>query len=52
VRQVWEYKVVRFAGRSESEQLNALGAEGWGVSRRHLFKDQLVLFEAPRHETA
>jgi len=29
VRQVWEYKVVRFAGRSESEQLNALGAEGW-----------------------
>lgn len=29
MRQVWEYKVVQFAGRSENEQLNALGAEGW-----------------------
>lgn len=29
VRQMWEYKVVRFAGGSENEQLNTLGAEGW-----------------------
>lgn len=48
MKQTWEYKVVQFAGRSENEQLNSLGTDGWELVNGHLFKHQLVLSEAPK----